>query len=82
MKGPVLQNELIDILILFSTHKIAFVGDTKKMYRNVFIHPDDQSFQTILWRKCESEPVQKLILNAVTYGTKPGFMFGNLRYIR
>nr|XP_012151877.1 PREDICTED: uncharacterized protein LOC105663976 [Megachile rotundata] len=39
------------------------------MYRQILIHPEDQSYQLMLWRFAPSEPMQTYQLRTVTYGT-------------
>ena len=67
--GPKLQQELSDILLRWRSHKIVFAADVEKMYRQIKVHPDDQSFQTILWRFQPQAPVKEYRLTTVTYGT-------------
>ncbi|XP_058817789.1 uncharacterized protein LOC131681097 [Topomyia yanbarensis] len=67
--GPVVQQDLLSIVMRFRTHHIALVADIEKMYRQVFLHPDDQSFQRILWRTIPDEPITTYELQTVTYGT-------------
>lgn len=71
MKGPAIQPELFDRLMVFHTYPVAFTADITKMYRCVLMHDDDRHFQSILWRESSNEPVQVYQLNTVTYGTKP-----------
>ncbi|XP_017485587.1 PREDICTED: uncharacterized protein LOC108374125 [Rhagoletis zephyria] len=67
--GPTIQRDLFTILIQFRRYKIGFIGDIEKMYRQVLIHPDDRSYQRILWRDDESKQIQEYNLRTVTYGT-------------
>lgn len=69
MVGPVLQEDLVSILIRFRQHAIVISADIEKMYRQVLIHPNDRKFQRILWRYDSSEPVCVYDLNTITYGT-------------
>ncbi|XP_055623713.1 uncharacterized protein LOC129767117 [Toxorhynchites rutilus septentrionalis] len=36
MKGPIIQDELLTLLLRFRKHQVALVGDIEKMYRQVF----------------------------------------------
>ncbi|XP_011699619.1 PREDICTED: uncharacterized protein LOC105456927 [Wasmannia auropunctata] len=65
--GPVLQDNLIDIVMRFRCHKVALTCDLQKMYRQVLVHPDDREYQRILWRFSFDEPVKEYRLNTVTY---------------
>lgn len=69
MSGPVVQRELFAILLRFRSHAFAISADVAKMYRQVLMHDDDQSFQYILWRFSEDDPIQTYKLKTVTYGT-------------
>lgn len=66
--GPVLQDNLIDIVLRFRFHKVMLTADLQKMYRQVLIHPVDRKVQRILWRFSFEEPIQEYQLNTVTYG--------------
>lgn len=67
--GPRLQDDLINIVIRFRSHKIAFSADIAKMYRQILIRDQDSDFQRILWRKSPTEPIEEYKLRTVTYGT-------------
>ncbi|XP_058817129.1 uncharacterized protein LOC131680431 [Topomyia yanbarensis] len=69
MVGPVVQEDLLSIIIRFRLHPIAVVADVEKMYRMVMVQPADQHLQRILWRDSVSEPVRMFQLTTVTYGT-------------
>ena len=66
--GPKLQRDIISILLNFRIHEIVFSADIEKMYRQILVHPSDQSFQRIIWRYDEKEPVKEYKLKTVTYG--------------
>nr|XP_044248773.1 uncharacterized protein LOC123002525 [Drosophila takahashii] len=67
--GPTVQSELFAILLRFRTHKYVFTADIEKMYRQVWIHPDDQYHQLIFWRRNLSDDLKYYRLKTVTYGT-------------
>ncbi|XP_065355419.1 uncharacterized protein LOC135949893 [Calliphora vicina] len=67
--GPTVQNDLYSILLKFRRHRIGFTADIEKMYRQVLIHPDDRSYQSILWRDSTKDPPTTYQLKTVTYGT-------------
>ncbi|XP_058446110.1 uncharacterized protein LOC131427162 [Malaya genurostris] len=69
--GPVVQDELLQIVIRFRKYAVALVGDIEKMYRQVMVHPDDRHLQQILWRFNNSDPIQTYQLCTVTYGLGP-----------
>lgn len=66
--GPTIQDTLLDILLRFRLHKIAFTADVQEMYRQIFVDPRDRDFQRILWRFSVDEPIQDYRLNTVIYG--------------
>ncbi|XP_055633331.1 uncharacterized protein LOC129773712 [Toxorhynchites rutilus septentrionalis] len=66
--GPIVQPPLISTVINFRMPKFVFTADAEKMFRQVWIHPEDRKFQQILWRRDPSQPVQTYQLKTVTYG--------------
>ncbi|XP_055543333.1 uncharacterized protein LOC129728886 [Wyeomyia smithii] len=68
MTGPTIQNDLISILLNFSSHKFAFTADVPKFYRQVKMHKDDVRYQKIFWRENRSMPLREYELQTVTYG--------------
>nr|XP_049466958.1 uncharacterized protein LOC125908310 [Anopheles coluzzii] len=69
MVGPTIQQDATSILLRFRTQPIALTAYVTKMYRQVWIHPKDQSLQRIIWRSSPNDPIQEYELNTVTYGT-------------
>lgn len=67
LTGPVLQDNLIDIILHFRFYQIALTADLQKMYRQILVHPDDCDLQRILWRFSSDGPVEEYRLNTVTY---------------
>lgn len=67
--GPRLQQDLLDILLRWRKHQIVLTADIEKMYRQIKISTDDQSYHRIMWRFSKSEPIQEYQLTTVTYGT-------------
>lgn len=64
-----IQNDLYTILLRLRIYKIGFTADIEKMYLQVLVHPEDISYQRILWRDApDLEPVE-YDLCTVTYGT-------------
>lgn len=66
--GPNLLPNLADLIINWRNYKFVFLADIEKMFRQILIHPDDQHYQSILWRFDPSEPIHTYKLNTVTYG--------------
>nr|XP_049702535.1 uncharacterized protein LOC126055847 [Helicoverpa armigera] len=69
MVGPVIQSDLISILLRFRKHKYVLTGDIEKMFRQTEIKEQQRHLQLILWRDDETKPIDILQLNTVTYGT-------------
>ncbi|XP_050535103.1 uncharacterized protein LOC126902121 [Daktulosphaira vitifoliae] len=69
MKGPVIQDELVNILARFRVHKYVLSADIAKMYRQIWVDKDDRRFQKILWRSQPNEHLKEYCLSTVTYGT-------------
>ncbi|XP_058827738.1 uncharacterized protein LOC131687658 [Topomyia yanbarensis] len=69
MVGPVVQDDLLDIILRFRLHRYAIVADVAKMYRMVNVTADDQRLQRILWRSSVEEQLRTYELTTVTYGT-------------
>ncbi|XP_062542291.1 uncharacterized protein LOC134210266 [Armigeres subalbatus] len=68
MVGPTVQNDFISILLQFRSHRYAISADIPKMYRQVYVHNDDTSFQRIVWRENRDQPLKTYALQTVTYG--------------
>ena len=49
-KGPNYINSLVDVLIAWRLNYVAYVGDIRKMFNQILIHPEDQVFHRFLWR--------------------------------
>jgi hypothetical protein len=69
MIGPKVHDDLYDIVQLFRLHRLVMSADVVKMYRQVWVHPDDRCLQRILWRKRPHQPIITYELNIVMYGT-------------
>lgn len=69
MTGPVVQDDLLSILLRFRQHKYIIAADVEKMYRQMVVHPNDRHLQQIVWRDDPSIQLQTYQLNTVTYGT-------------
>jgi hypothetical protein len=67
--GPTLQEDLRDILLRWRTHKIAYVADIVKMYRQIEVDEADRDYQRIVWRSDAQKPIEDYRLISVTFGT-------------
>ncbi|XP_055632940.1 uncharacterized protein LOC129773367 [Toxorhynchites rutilus septentrionalis] len=71
LTGPVIQDELLDLMLRFRKHPVALVADVEKMYRQIKVHSGDTSLQRIIWRFNAHEPIKVYELQTVTYGLSP-----------
>lgn len=69
MVGPVVQQDLISILIRFRFFSYVFSADIIKMYRQVMVDPSQTHLQRILWRNDPADKVDVYELLTITYGT-------------
>jgi len=66
--GPVLQADLVVMLLNWRFYRYVFNGDIEKMYRQILVDPADRKFQRILFRNGPGEPIQDYELKTVTFG--------------
>ncbi|XP_055633144.1 uncharacterized protein LOC129773556 [Toxorhynchites rutilus septentrionalis] len=71
MVGPVIQEDLRNLIIRCRTRQIMLVADVEKMFRQINMNTTDVPLQSILWRTDPSQEVDVYELTTVTYGTKP-----------
>jgi hypothetical protein len=69
MNGVTVQDDLYALVQRFRMHKIVMTADIEKMYRQIWIHPDDRRLQRVLWKSTPNKPIRTYELNTVTYGT-------------
>lgn len=68
MVGPVLQDDLLSILMRFRKYAFVVSADITKMYRQVLIEPSQRQLQKIIWRPTPNDPLKVFTLNTLTYG--------------
>ncbi|XP_075152046.1 uncharacterized protein LOC142226066 [Haematobia irritans] len=66
--GPVLQQDLVVLILKWRFFTYVFNGDITKMYRQVLVNPNHRSYQRVLFRHSPSEPIQDYELTTVTFG--------------
>ncbi len=49
LPGPPLQQQIAAVELRFRRQKVALIGDCKKMFLQVQVHPDDRPFLRFLW---------------------------------
>ncbi|XP_069363429.1 uncharacterized protein [Maniola hyperantus] len=68
LTGPKLHPDIIDVLLKFRLHRIAFTADIKQMYRYILVRESDRDFQRILWRFGPEQSICEYRLRTVTFG--------------
>lgn len=70
--GPTIQPDLFTLLIGWRLYEYVITGDIEKMYRQVWVDPDDSKFQCIVWQppngEREPDSVKSYCLKTVTFG--------------
>lgn len=66
--GKTSQRDIVAILIAWRFKRFACTSDIEKMYRQIWIHPNQRMFQKILWRSKSNTPIKEFQLSTVTYG--------------
>lgn len=69
MVDPVIQLDLLEILLRFRTYATAFSADITKMYRKILVDVIDCPFQSVLWDV--DGTIERFELNRLMYGTSP-----------
>ncbi|KAG7307359.1 hypothetical protein JYU34_007543 [Plutella xylostella] len=69
-KGPNLQQDLQHLIMKWRQYQYAYTADIEKMYRQIMIHSEDQSYQKILWRDSDNQPLRIYQLTTLTFGFK------------
>ena len=65
---PVLQTDLVSLIMKCRFFKHVFNADITKTHRQIFVHPEDANFQRILFRKAIEHDVEDFELRTVTFG--------------
>ncbi|XP_055636134.1 uncharacterized protein LOC129775417 [Toxorhynchites rutilus septentrionalis] len=66
--GPTVQPPLLSTILNFRMYQYVFTADAEKMFRQIWVDPEDRKFQQIIWRRNPSLPLQIYQLKTVTYG--------------
>lgn len=68
--GPVLQADLLNILLNLRLFAIAITADVKAMYLRIAVHPDDRPLQRILYRFHDDQELKILQFSVLPFGLK------------
>ncbi|XP_061395049.1 uncharacterized protein LOC133330652 [Musca vetustissima] len=66
--GPVLQKDIISLILQWRLYKFVFNADISKMYRQILINPKHANFQRIVYRPSPDEEIKDYKLKTVTFG--------------
>lgn len=69
LEGPKVQQDLYDILVRFRKHKVAFVSDIEKMYRQVLLDHKSADYHRFIWRV--NSVIKDCRMTRVTFGIAP-----------
>lgn len=69
MTGPVVQEDLVGIMLRFRVPKYVIIADIEKMYRQIWIRDTDRPLQQILWKDDPDGATKLFQLKTITYGT-------------
>lgn len=68
--GPQLQDDLRDIVMRSKLYRVCYASDIQKMYLQVLLYEQDaDTYQRLLWREEESDPIKEYRMLRVTFGT-------------
>lgn len=81
--GPVKLADLTAVLINWRCHRIAYMADITKMYRQIRIDESDITYQRIFWRSHPTDQIREYCLNRLTFGTNfaPSFAIMSLHHL-
>lgn len=66
--GPIVQNDLVAILLNFRCFRYVVTLDVPKMFRQIGVQSADRKYQRIVWRDSSDQPLKNFELQTVTYG--------------
>lgn len=83
LTGPKLQRDIRDILFNWRQYPFSITSDIEKMYRMFKVNPTHYTYQKIVWRFNETDPIEDYLLTTVTFGTScaPFLALRCLQYI-
>lgn len=67
--GLKLSNHIFDIITRIRKFAIVYADDITKMYRQIFLRPEDQIRFRILWRAKLEEPLKEYFSKTVNFGS-------------
>ncbi|XP_055714189.1 uncharacterized protein LOC129808439 [Phlebotomus papatasi] len=68
MMGPIVQLDIVEILLRFRMNEFAFTCDIEKMYPQILIHPPHRDYHRILWKFHPDHPITHYRARGVCFG--------------
>ena len=69
-KGPCMINDLVQVLLRYRKHDVAFVGDISKMFLKVYVPPEMRRYARFIWVQKDRKTLR--------YFQFRGHVFGNV----
>ncbi|XP_037823625.1 uncharacterized protein LOC119611991 [Lucilia sericata] len=66
--GPILQTDLVALILKWRFYEFVFNADISKMYRQIYIKQEHKAFQKILFRSSDNKEIEDFQLKTVTFG--------------
>ncbi|XP_073814290.1 uncharacterized protein [Musca autumnalis] len=66
--GPILENDLMLMIIRWRFYRYVFNGDVEKMYRQIWLNEHHTRFQRLVFRKDPKASLKSFELKTVTFG--------------
>ncbi|XP_069961563.1 uncharacterized protein [Bactrocera oleae] len=66
--GPILQADLVILVVKWRMFRIVFNADIQKMYRQILVESKHTPFQRIVFRRSPNDPIEDFELQTVTFG--------------
>lgn len=67
--GPLLQRDMVSLIIGWRKYAIGITADIEKMYRQIYIDESQTDLQRIIWRNSPRQKLQEYKLLTISYGT-------------
>ncbi|XP_075162833.1 uncharacterized protein LOC142235462 [Haematobia irritans] len=66
--GPVLQKDIVTLVLNWRLYRFVFNADITKMYRQILVNPEHARYQKILYRSDPDSEIRDCQLKTVTFG--------------
>ena len=76
--GPTVHPPLVDVLILFRSHRIALIADVSRMYRAIRLSDADKDLHRFVWRNSPADPLLDFRMTRVTFGVSSSSFVANM----